>query len=173
MGRFREFFSRGDGGGGGSSEDSKPSKKQGLEGLGAGIHKMGEEAVDAIDEYPDVEEAIANVDVGELDMDEVKELLKEVGTEPKVYTTLNTEYVVSMDKCVAVIDRHKDEPIDDHMAVGRILSGGLVRTSHGYTPGRPGAGVSLWFDAGGLDIVTSTVIKTEDLRDDDQRMQAA
>ena len=77
------------------------------------------------------------------------------------YITLNTEYHVAEDRCVGVKCRHSDAWIEDHMAVGRSLSGGLVRTSHGYTPARPGPGASLWFDAGGMDIVTSTVITVD------------
>jgi len=79
----------------------------------------------------------------------------------KRYITLNTEYHVSEDTCVGVRCRHSEAWIEDHMAVGRNLSGGLIRTSHGYTPARPGPGASLWFDAGGMDIVTSTVITVD------------
>ena len=77
------------------------------------------------------------------------------------YITLNTEYHVAQELCVGVRCRHSDAWIEDHMAVGRSLSGGLVRTSHGYTPARPGPGASLWFDAGGMDIVTSTVLTVD------------
>ena len=79
----------------------------------------------------------------------------------KRFVTLNTEYHVHEDTCVGVKCRHSNAWIDDHMAVGHNLSGGLVRTAHGYTPARPGPGSSLWFDAGGRDIVTSTVIEVD------------
>lgn len=75
----------------------------------------------------------------------------------RIFSTLNSDYHVDEDTCVGVKCRHSEAWIKDHMAVGRNLSGGLIRTSFGYTPARPGPGASLWFDAGGMDIVTSTV----------------
>ena len=75
----------------------------------------------------------------------------------KRFITRNTEYHLRETQCVGVRCRRSGAWIEDHLALGQRLSGGLSRTPHGYAPAPPGPGASLWFDAGGLDIITSTV----------------
>jgi len=75
------------------------------------------------------------------------------------FVTLNTEYHLHDDRCVGVRCRRSGAWVVDHPALGTDLAGGLRRTRHGWAPGLPDEGVSLWFDAGGMDIVTSPVIE--------------
>lgn len=92
--------------------------------------------------------------------------LAERGVKAKIYITLNTEYVVGDDgKCVAAIDRHSDLMVEDHMAIGRKVDGGLIRGAGGYMQAKVGPGASLLLDKGGLEVVTSTVIEVKEPKD--------
>jgi hypothetical protein len=78
------------------------------------------------------------------------------------YVTKNTEYHLRDDVCVGVRHRGSGEWHSEHMALGRVLAGGILRVGHGFAPAKePGEGASLWFDAGGMDIVTSTVDRVD------------
>jgi len=73
------------------------------------------------------------------------------------FVTHNTEYHLRDDLCVAVRCRSTSAWIEDHPALGTILAGGLKRTPYGYARGEASEGTCLWFDAGGVDLVTSKV----------------
>lgn len=77
----------------------------------------------------------------------------------KVYVTRNTEYHVRRNLCVAVRDRRTGQFLKGHLALKTRVSGGLRFTPHGVTAndGFPSIGESLFFCAGGRDLVTSPV----------------
>jgi len=79
----------------------------------------------------------------------------------KVFVTRNTEYHVRRSLCVGVRDRHSGEWLRAHLALRCQLAGSLRFTEDGGVEpraGRPGVGESLFFQAQGRDLVTSTVV---------------
>ncbi|AKF05799.1 hypothetical protein [Sandaracinus amylolyticus] len=82
----------------------------------------------------------------------------------KVFVTRNTEYHVRRDVCVAVRDRRSGEWLRGHLALRQRVHGGLKFTrAGGILPnlGQPGVGESIFFHAGGRDLVTSPVLSVE------------
>ncbi len=77
----------------------------------------------------------------------------------KVFVTRNTEYHVRRNLCVAVRDRRTGQYLQGHLALKSRVSGGLRFTQHGVaaTEGLPAVGESLFFSAGGRDLVTSPI----------------
>lgn len=73
------------------------------------------------------------------------------------FITRNTEYHLRDEACVAVRCRNTGAWISDHPALGTLLAGGLKQTPFGYARGEAEEGTCLWFDAGGVDVVTSRV----------------
>ncbi|MCA9583434.1 MAG: hypothetical protein KC416_16655 [Myxococcales bacterium] len=82
----------------------------------------------------------------------------------KVFVTRNTEYHVRKDTCVGVRDRRSGEWLRGHLALRSRVSGALRFTpTGGIQPnlGSPRVGDSLFFQASGRDLVTSTVIAVD------------
>lgn len=82
----------------------------------------------------------------------------------KVFVTRNTEYHVRKDVCVAVRDRRSGEWLRSHMALATRVTGSLrFSDGGGIQPnlGNPRIGDSLFFQAGGRDLVTSTIISVD------------
>ena len=87
----------------------------------------------------------------------------------RVFVTLNSEYHCRDGVCVAVVDRHTDEPERDHSAIGRRLTGSLRfdrdRISATSPPETPHEGEQLCFSSGDRDdphdLVTSTLVRIE------------
>lgn len=77
----------------------------------------------------------------------------------KIFVTRNTEYHVRRDRCVAVRDRRTGQYLQGHLALQSRVSGGLRFTRYGVAAieGLPSIGESLFFSAGGRDLVTSPV----------------
>ncbi|MCA9602172.1 MAG: hypothetical protein R3A78_10675 [Polyangiales bacterium] len=82
----------------------------------------------------------------------------------KVFVTRNTEYHVRKDVCVGVRDRRSGSWLRSHLAVKtRVLGALRFSTDGGIQPnlGAPRIGDSLFFQAGGRDLVTSTILAVE------------
>lgn len=82
----------------------------------------------------------------------------------RVFVTRNTEYHVRKNTCVAVRDRETGEWSCQHLAVAQSI-GGSIRFHEGggitATPGLPRVGESMYFEAEGRDLVTSSVVSVE------------
>jgi len=82
----------------------------------------------------------------------------------KVFVTRNTEYHVRSGMCVGVRDRRSGQWLRSHLALRSRISGGLRFNGVGGitpSPGRPEIGESLFFQAAGRDLITSTVLSIE------------
>ncbi|MFW5925388.1 MAG: hypothetical protein ACOCV4_04430 [Myxococcota bacterium] len=82
----------------------------------------------------------------------------------KVFVTRNTEYHLRRDLCVAVRDRRSGDWLRGHLARGSRVSGGIRFSAQGgIVPnvGTPSIGESLFFEAGGRDLVTSPLVAVE------------
>jgi len=81
-----------------------------------------------------------------------------------VFVTRNTEYHVRRDRCVGVRDRRTGEWLRAHLAVNSRVSGAIRFTGDGSilpNMGRPEVGESLFFQAAGRDLVTSTILAVD------------
>jgi hypothetical protein len=82
----------------------------------------------------------------------------------KVFVTRNTEYHVRKDECVGVRDRRSGEWLRAHLALRSRVSGSIrFNREGGVVPneGMPKIGDSLFFQAAGRDLVTSSVLAVE------------
>ena len=81
----------------------------------------------------------------------------------KVYVTRNTEYHVRRGTCVGVRERQTGRWLDDHLAVDGVLQGGLRIIDGVIQPnaGVPEPGESVFFDVGGMNLVTSPLVAVE------------
>ncbi|MCC7539510.1 MAG: hypothetical protein IT379_25010 [Deltaproteobacteria bacterium] len=82
----------------------------------------------------------------------------------KVFVTRNTEYHVRGETCVAVKDRRSGQWLRAHLALAQKLAGGLrFQLGGGIVPntGIPEIGESLYFAAGGKDLVTSAILTVD------------
>jgi hypothetical protein len=82
----------------------------------------------------------------------------------RVMVTRNTEYHFRDKLCVAVRDRRSGEFLQGHLALKRVLEGGVHRVSNGTLVPRenePSVGEALYFLADGLDLVTSPLLRVE------------
>ena len=82
----------------------------------------------------------------------------------QVFITRNTEYHVRRDECVGVRDRRTGEWLRAHLAVKSRISGAIrFNGEGGILPnmGTPRIGDSLFFQAAGRDLVTSTILSVE------------
>ena len=87
----------------------------------------------------------------------------------KVFVTRNTEYHVRRDTCVGVRNRETGEWIGTHFALNQPVAGAIRFYESGgisATPGLPQVGESLYFEAPGRDLVTSSVVSVERPRQD-------
>jgi hypothetical protein len=82
----------------------------------------------------------------------------------RVFVTRNTEYHVRRDTCVGVRDRQTGTWLQQHFALNlpvagaiRFFDGGAMRAN----PGLPQIGESIYFEAAGRDLVTSSVVSVE------------
>ena len=82
----------------------------------------------------------------------------------KVFVTRNSEYHVRRDTCVGVRDRETGQWLDSHFAVSLPVIGAIRFFESGAmtaNPGLPAVGESLYFEALGRDLVTSSVLAVE------------
>jgi hypothetical protein len=82
----------------------------------------------------------------------------------RVYVTRNTEYHVRQHTCVGVRDRRTGEWLQSHLALKtRVLGALRFSAEGGIQPnlGSPRIGDSLFFQAGGRDLVTSTILSVD------------
>lgn len=82
----------------------------------------------------------------------------------RIFVTRNTEYHLRRSTCVAVRDRETGTWACQHLAVDQNI-GGSIRFHEGggitATPGLPRVGESIYFEAEGRDLVTSSVVSVE------------
>ena len=82
----------------------------------------------------------------------------------RVFVTRNTEYHVKRGTCVGVRDRETGSWMQAHFAVARSVMGSIRFFDQGgmtATPGLPRVGESMYFEASGRDLVTSSVVSVE------------
>lgn len=82
----------------------------------------------------------------------------------RVFVTRNTEYHVRKDTCVGVRDRESGDWLQTHFALNLAVSGAIRFFDSGAMtaePGLPKIGESMYFEASGRDLVTSSVIAVE------------
>ena len=82
----------------------------------------------------------------------------------KVFVTRNTEYHVRQRTCVGVLDRISGTWIRNHFAVDRAVAGSIRFYDRGgmsASPALPRVGDSLYFEADGRDLLTSSVVSVE------------
>jgi len=82
----------------------------------------------------------------------------------KVFVTRNTEYHIRRSLCVGVRDRRSGEWLRAHLALRSSVSGALRFNHDGGiipNPGRPEVGDSLFFQAAGRDLVTSSILSVD------------
>ena len=82
----------------------------------------------------------------------------------KVFITRNTEYHVRRNQCVGVRDRRSGEWLRAHLALRSKISGSIRFSSEGGVvpnEGKPEIGDSLFFQAAGRDLVTSSILAVE------------
>lgn len=82
----------------------------------------------------------------------------------RVFVTRNTEYHVRSGICIGVRDRRTGTWMQGHLALRSRVSGGLrFNGLGGIRPnsGQPSVGESLFFQAAGRDLVTSTILTIE------------
>ncbi|HEV8551168.1 MAG TPA: hypothetical protein VGQ57_19100 [Polyangiaceae bacterium] len=82
----------------------------------------------------------------------------------RMYVTRNTEYHFRGQKCVAVRDRRTGRWLDSHLAVDRLLAGGVRFHDNGTAIPScepPRIGEALYFDEGGRELITSVLAAIE------------
>jgi hypothetical protein len=82
----------------------------------------------------------------------------------RVYVTRNTEYHVRRGTCVGVRDRESGEWLQTHFALNLCVTGAIRFFDSGAmtaTSGLPKIGESMYFEASGRDLVTSSVVSVE------------
>lgn len=82
----------------------------------------------------------------------------------KVFVTRNTEYHVRQRTCVAVLDRDSGTWVPQHFALDRPVAGSIRFYDQGgmsASPGLPRIGDSLYFEAEGRDLLTSSIVSVE------------
>jgi hypothetical protein len=82
----------------------------------------------------------------------------------KMYVTRNTEYFLNNGVCVAVRDRRTEAWLEGHLAVGRMLSGGVRVLKNGEAipvKDTPQVGEALYFSQGGRELITSVLCGIE------------
>ena len=82
----------------------------------------------------------------------------------RVFVTRNTEYHVRRSTCVAVRDRDSGEWLARHFAMQLPVAGAIRFFGTGgmsAAPGLPQVGESMYFERGGRDLVTSSVVSVE------------
>lgn len=81
-----------------------------------------------------------------------------------LFVTRNTEYYLRDGKCMAVKDRRTSVWLEGHLAVGRVLSGGVKVMPNGEAipvPDAPRVGEALYFSEGGRELITSVLCSVE------------
>jgi hypothetical protein len=87
----------------------------------------------------------------------------------RVFVTRNTEYHVRKDTCVGVRDRETGEWLSRHFALNLPVAGAIRFFESGAmtaNQGLPQVGESIYFEASGHDLVTSSVVSVERPRPD-------
>ena len=82
----------------------------------------------------------------------------------RVFVTRNTEYHLRKETCVGVRVRATGEWVDGHFACNLPIAGAIRFFDSGAmtaNPGLPQVGESIYFEASGRDLVTSSVISVE------------
>lgn len=82
----------------------------------------------------------------------------------RVFVTRNTEYHVRQSTCVAVRDRESGQWLGKHFALKQAVAGSIRFFESGglaAAPGLPQIGESMYFEKGGRDLVTSSIVSVE------------
>lgn len=82
----------------------------------------------------------------------------------QMFVTRNTEYHLTDGVCVAVRDRRTEFWLDDHLALGRKLSGGVKVLENGEAlpvQDVPSVGEALYFADEGPELITSILCSIE------------
>lgn len=82
----------------------------------------------------------------------------------KVFVTRNSEYHMRRNTCVAIRDRKSGEWKRHHRALRQNLAGSILFEEDGnirVSPGLPRVGESMYFEVGGIDLVTSSIVSVE------------
>ena len=82
----------------------------------------------------------------------------------RVFVTRNTEYHVRKETCVAVRDRDSGRWLERHFALNLPIAGAIRFEEGGgllASSGAPAIGESMYFEAQGRDLVTSSVVSIE------------
>lgn len=82
----------------------------------------------------------------------------------RVFVTRNTEYHIRKRTCIGVRDRRSGRWLRGHLAIQSRVAGGIrFNSGGGVIPneGVPVIGESLFFSAGGRDLVTSAIVAIE------------
>lgn len=82
----------------------------------------------------------------------------------RVFVTRNTEYHIRRNECVGVKDRRTGQWLRAHLALRSRVSGAIRFNREGGVmpnPGNPRIGDSLFFQAAGRDLVTSSILAVE------------
>lgn len=82
----------------------------------------------------------------------------------RVFVTRNTEYHVRRDTCIGVRDRQTGMWLQKHFALNLPVAGAIRFFDTGAmraNPGMPQIGESIYFEAAGRDLVTSSVVSVE------------
>ncbi len=90
----------------------------------------------------------------------------------RVFVTRNTEYHVRQRTCVGVLDRQSGQWLKGHFAIDRAVAGSIRfydRGSMTASPALPRVGDSLYFEASGRDLLTSSVVSVERPRESQVR----
>lgn len=82
----------------------------------------------------------------------------------KLFITRNTEYFLNDGVCVGVRDRRTENWLEGHLAIGRVLSGGVRVLKNGEAipvNDTPQVGEALYFSEGGRELITSVLCSVE------------
>jgi hypothetical protein len=82
----------------------------------------------------------------------------------RVFITRNSEYHMKRSTCVAIRDRKSGEWSRDHSALRQEIAGSILFDDDGsikISPGLPRVGESMYFDIGGIDLITSSIVSVE------------
>jgi hypothetical protein len=82
----------------------------------------------------------------------------------KIFVTRNSEYHMKKSTCVGIRDRKSGTWSKNHSALCQDIAGSILFDEDGsikISPGLPRVGESMYFDVGGVDLITSSIVSVE------------
>ncbi|MBN1655163.1 MAG: hypothetical protein JXA30_15450 [Deltaproteobacteria bacterium] len=82
----------------------------------------------------------------------------------RIFITRNSEYHMKRAICVAIRDRKSGQWCNNHSALRQEIAGSILFDDDGsiqISPGFPRVGESMYFDIGGVDLITSSIVSVE------------